>query len=618
MHKGFCFFSTFHLLRRPHADRSHGNVTTDKSADAQGHEYEAVLSHTGEMLQSPHRLSGYLVLRSPELAWPHQCQQKGRITALDLLATLLLMQPRLLLAFTARTHCWLTNMDFSTEETVEEHTPANRVTWHEDFSRAKARSPAESQAHSKFFASDHHIYTAFKYPQGWGLHHSPGQPVPMLDNPFSEDIFPNIQPKPPLAVVESDEVSPQPPFLQAEQPQVPQPLPISLVLQTLPQLRCPSLDTLQPLNVSLGVGGPTLNTAFEVRPHQCRVQGHDHCPSPAGHAISDTSQDAVGLLGHLGTLLATQAPSRYRTAAAGARWASRPVMEDIRREQKAALLRQQLPFYAPARKLKDRGLQISGCSYQRFLSSTGCNASHALLLPVLTAAKAGNVQGEAEGTGSVQLKERRLRGNLIAVCNYLMGSYRSVRQTLLRAAQRKDKRKQKKVTAKAVSAADKEKFFNECGQSGTGCLGRLYNLQLWTYFRTKGEKVLGCLTSHQHEQGVAPGVLRRHLSTKIILQSHDRSASHTPATTWEVPGHAEALFLAKVPCNGVTATAFPRMATEKSEGTARPAQAGIERNSPAQQEVGKGTLSPSARRGGRQEGSIRRSGNLSIRPYLDA
>ncbi|KAK4829663.1 hypothetical protein QYF61_005956 [Mycteria americana] len=104
------------------------------------------------------------------------------------------------------------------------------------------------------------------------------------------------------AAVESDEVSPQPPFLQAEQPQVPQPLPISLVLQTLPQLRCPSLDTLQPLNVSLGVGGPKLNTAFEVRPHQCRVQGHDHCPSPAGHSMSDTSQDAIGLLGHLGTL----------------------------------------------------------------------------------------------------------------------------------------------------------------------------------------------------------------------------------------------------------------------------------------------------------------------------
>ncbi|KAK4818569.1 hypothetical protein QYF61_014705 [Mycteria americana] len=135
----------------------------------------------------------------------------------------------------------------------------------------------------------HLIQTSFKYLQGWGLPHFPGQPVPVLENPF---------------IVESDEVSPQPPFLQAEQPQLPQPLPISLVLQTLPQLRCPSLDTLQPLNVSLVVGGPTLNTAFKVRPHQCRVQGHDHCPSPAGHAIPDTSQDAIGFLGHLGTLLA--------------------------------------------------------------------------------------------------------------------------------------------------------------------------------------------------------------------------------------------------------------------------------------------------------------------------
>ncbi|KAK4808358.1 hypothetical protein QYF61_026961 [Mycteria americana] len=163
---------------------------------------------------------------------------------------------------------------------------------------------------------EHLIQMAFKYLQGWGLQHCPGQPGPMLDNPFSEEKFPNIQSKPPLAqleaissLVESDEVSPQPPFLQAEQPQLPQPLPISLVLQTLPQLRCPSLDTLQPLHVSLGVRGPKLNTAFEVRPHQCRVQGHDHFPSPAGHANFDTSQDAIGFLGHLGTLLAHIQPA---------------------------------------------------------------------------------------------------------------------------------------------------------------------------------------------------------------------------------------------------------------------------------------------------------------------
>ncbi|KAK4827063.1 hypothetical protein QYF61_013704, partial [Mycteria americana] len=160
-----------------------------------------------------------------------------------------------------------------------------------------------------------------------------GESVPMLDNPLGEEKFPNIQSKPPLAqleaisscpitcylgeetdphlstasfqvVVESNEVSPQPPFLQAKQSQLPQPLLISLVLQTLHQLRCPSLYALQYLNIPLVVGGPKLNTVFEVWPHQCRVQGHNHFPSPAGHAIFDTSQDAIGLLGRLGTLLA--------------------------------------------------------------------------------------------------------------------------------------------------------------------------------------------------------------------------------------------------------------------------------------------------------------------------
>ncbi|KAK4817687.1 hypothetical protein QYF61_025779 [Mycteria americana] len=152
---------------------------------------------------------------------------------------------------------------------------------------------------------------------GWRLNHFPGQPVPMLDNPFSEVKFPNIQSKPPLVQLEAISSCPITCYLgeetdphlstasfQAKQPQVPQPLLIRLVLQTLPQLHCPSLDTLQPLNVPLVVGGPKLNTAFEVRPHQCRVQGHDHFPSPAGHTISDTSQDAIGFLGHLGTLLA--------------------------------------------------------------------------------------------------------------------------------------------------------------------------------------------------------------------------------------------------------------------------------------------------------------------------
>ncbi|KAK4824605.1 hypothetical protein QYF61_016874 [Mycteria americana] len=154
-------------------------------------------------------------------------------------------------------------------------------------------------------------------------------PVPMLDNTFSKEIFPNIQSKPPLAqleaisscpitcylgeetnthlattsfqvVVESDKVSPEPPLLQINQHQFPQPLLIRLVLQTLHQLCCPSLDTLQHLNVLLVVRGPKLNTV---------VKGDDHFPSPAGHTIPDTSQDDIGFLGHLGTLPAHVQPA---------------------------------------------------------------------------------------------------------------------------------------------------------------------------------------------------------------------------------------------------------------------------------------------------------------------
>ncbi|KAK4810700.1 hypothetical protein QYF61_007674 [Mycteria americana] len=94
----------------------------------------------------------------------------------------------------------------------------------------------------------------------------------------------------------------------AKQPQFPQPLLIRLLLQTLHQLCCPSLDMLQHLNVSLVVRGPKVNTVFEV-PYQCRVQGDNHFPSPAGHAIPDTSQDAIGFLGHLGTLPAHVQPA---------------------------------------------------------------------------------------------------------------------------------------------------------------------------------------------------------------------------------------------------------------------------------------------------------------------
>jgi len=110
-------------------------------------------------------------------------------------------------------------------------------------------------------------------------------------------------------VVESGKVSPQPSLLQTKQPQFLQSLLLRLVLQTPHQPHCSSLDTLQLPNVFLVGRGPKLNTVFKVSPHQCQVQGHDHLPIPAGHTIPDTSQDAVGLLGHLGTLLAHVLPA---------------------------------------------------------------------------------------------------------------------------------------------------------------------------------------------------------------------------------------------------------------------------------------------------------------------
>ncbi|KAK4823926.1 hypothetical protein QYF61_008312 [Mycteria americana] len=113
--------------------------------------------------------------------------------------------------------------------------------------------------------------------KGWRLNHFPGQPVPMLENPFSEEKFPNLQSKPPLVQLEAISSCPITCYLgeetdphfstasfQDKQSQLPQPLLRRLLLQTLHQLCCPSLDTLHHLNVPLVVGGPKLNTVFEA------------------------------------------------------------------------------------------------------------------------------------------------------------------------------------------------------------------------------------------------------------------------------------------------------------------------------------------------------------------
>ncbi|KAK4829020.1 hypothetical protein QYF61_001795 [Mycteria americana] len=161
---------------------------------------------------------------------------------------------------------------------------------------------------------------SFQYLQGWGLNYFPGSLFQCLTTLLVNKLFlisnlnlpwRNLRPFPLILSLVTWKKRPtptslQPPFRQllnnpsslnrSSEDSAPQ--------KTFHQLRCASLDTLQHLHVFLVVRGPKLNTAFEVRPHQCPVQGHDHFPSPAGHTIPDTSQDAIGFLGHLGTLLA--------------------------------------------------------------------------------------------------------------------------------------------------------------------------------------------------------------------------------------------------------------------------------------------------------------------------
>lgn len=66
-------------------------------------------------------------------------------------------------------------------------------------------------------------------------------------------------------IVESDKVSPELSFFQDEQPQLPHPFLLGFVLQSLAQLCCPSLDSLQPLSVL-----PELDTELKEWPHQYR------------------------------------------------------------------------------------------------------------------------------------------------------------------------------------------------------------------------------------------------------------------------------------------------------------------------------------------------------------
>ncbi|XP_068253163.1 ubiquitin-conjugating enzyme E2 W isoform X1 [Nyctibius grandis] len=102
----------------------------------------------------------------------------------------------------------------------------------------------------------------------------------------------------PLQILEGCyEVSPEPSLLQAEEPQLSQPVFIGEVLQPFDHHRGPPLDSFQQLHVLLMLGAPEMNAVLQVGSHESRVKGQNHLPRRAGRASFDAAQDMVGFLG---------------------------------------------------------------------------------------------------------------------------------------------------------------------------------------------------------------------------------------------------------------------------------------------------------------------------------
>ena len=92
-------------------------------------------------------------------------------------------------------------------------------------------------------------------------------------------------------------------FSYSEESQLFQLFLICQLLQSLRHLCGPFLGSLQHVHVSLVLASPELDTAPQVWPHQCWVEGKDHLPRPAGYAFFNAAQDAIHLLCSKGTLL---------------------------------------------------------------------------------------------------------------------------------------------------------------------------------------------------------------------------------------------------------------------------------------------------------------------------
>ena len=97
------------------------------------------------------------------------------------------------------------------------------------------------------------------------------------------------------------QITSQPFLLQAEEPQLSQPVLIGEVFHPMDHICNPPLDVLQQIHVSPVQRTPLVDVVLQVRSHQCRAEGQDHLSRPAGHASSDAIQSGwfSGLQGHI-------------------------------------------------------------------------------------------------------------------------------------------------------------------------------------------------------------------------------------------------------------------------------------------------------------------------------
>ncbi|KAK4829425.1 hypothetical protein QYF61_004300 [Mycteria americana] len=101
-----------------------------------------------------------------------------------------------------------------------------------------------------------------------------------------------------------NKVSPEPFILQAEQPQLSQPVLMGEVFQPSDHFCGPPLDLFQQVHVFPVLRTPEVDAILQVGSHQNGVEGQNHLPQPADHASFDAAQDTVGVLGCEHTLLA--------------------------------------------------------------------------------------------------------------------------------------------------------------------------------------------------------------------------------------------------------------------------------------------------------------------------